>query len=83
MTAEEVLDTVAGMEAEDWLKIQAGIAKLLAARLSPDDAAEIAEALAEAEAEFARGEGIGSAEMRRHFGVTFGNRALPKPKSCS
>lgn len=69
MTAEEVIKTVAEMPSEEWLKIQAGIADLFVARLSQTETAEIAEALAEAEAEFERGEGLDGAEMRRHFGL--------------
>jgi hypothetical protein len=69
MTAKEVLENVATMPSEEWLKIQSGIAEMLAARLSADETSEIHEALAESEAEFARGEGIGSDEIRRHFGL--------------
>ena len=69
MTPEQVLETVAAMPAEDWMKIQSGIAEMLAARFSTAETAEIHEALSEAEAEFARGESIGEAEMRRHFGL--------------
>jgi hypothetical protein len=69
MTAKEVLENLADMPSEEWLKIQAGIAEMLAARLSGEEAGEIEEALAEAEGEFARGEGIGSQEMRRRLGL--------------
>jgi hypothetical protein len=69
MTAREVLENVATMPSEEWLKIQSGIAEMLAARFSADEVSEIQEALAEADAEFARGEGISSKEMRRHFGL--------------
>jgi hypothetical protein len=69
MTPEQVLETVAGMPAEDWMKIQSGIADLLAARFSTAEMSDIREALSEADAEFARGEGISEAEMRRHFGL--------------
>lgn len=69
MTAEEVLETVAAMPSEEWGKIQRGIAELIAARLSAQEVGEIGEALAEAEAEFARGEGLSGEEMRRHFGL--------------
>ena len=69
MTAKEVLETVASMPSEDCLEIQTGIAELLAARFSGDETAGIREALTEAEAEFARGEGLSSDEMRRHFGL--------------
>ncbi len=69
MTAKEVLETVATMPSEEWLKIQSGIAEMLSARFSADETFGIREALAEAEAEFARGEGIGSGKMRRRFGL--------------
>ncbi|MBA3963347.1 MAG: hypothetical protein H0X40_15800 [Chthoniobacterales bacterium] len=67
MTAKEVLDSVATMPAADWMKIQLGIAEMLAARFSADEVAEVREALAEAEAELDRGEGLRGDEMRRHF----------------
>ena len=69
MTTQELLEAVAAMPSEEWMKIQSGIAKMLAARFSEQDVAEIHQALAEAEAEFARGEGIESEEMRRRFGL--------------
>jgi len=69
MTAKEVLENVASMPSEEWMKIQAGIAEMLVARFSAEEASEIGTALAEAEGEFARGEGIGSEEMRRRFGL--------------
>ena len=67
MTTQEVLETVAAMPSEEWMKIQSGIAEMVAARFSAEETSEIREALAEAEAEFERGEGIGSEEMRRRF----------------
>ncbi len=57
------------MPVSEWLKIQTGIAELLASRLSAEETAEIRAALAESEAEFTRGEAISSDEMRRHFGL--------------
>jgi len=69
MTAKEVLENVAAMPSEEWPKIQSGIAEMLAARFSADETTEIQRALAEAEGEFARGEGVGSEEMRRRFGL--------------
>lgn len=69
MTAQEVLESVATMPCEDWMKIQSGIAEMLSARFSDGEKSEIGEALAEAEAELARGEGLSSADMRRHFGL--------------
>jgi hypothetical protein len=68
MNAQEVLATVAAMPSEDWMKIQAGIAELLAARFSSGETDEIRAALAEAE--FARGEGHSDIELRRHFGLS-------------
>jgi hypothetical protein len=69
MTAKEVLETVAAMPTADWMKIQSGIAELLAARFSAGEVAEVREALAEAEAELERGEGFSGDEVRRHFGL--------------
>lgn len=69
MTAQEVIKTVAAMPSEEWLKIQSGIAGLLAARFSEGETEEIGKALAEAEAEFDRGEALSGEEMRRHFGL--------------
>ena len=69
MTAKEALENVATMPSDEWLKIQSGIAEMLAARFSEEETSEIREALAEADGEFARGEGIGIDEMRRHFGL--------------
>ena len=69
MTTKEVLETVATMPPEEWMKIQSGIAEMLAARFTVEETSEIHEALAEAEAEFARGEAIGAEEMRRRFGL--------------
>ena len=69
MTTKQVLETVASMPREEWMKIQAGIAAMIAAKFSDEEVSDIQQALAEAEAEFARGEGIVSDEMRRHFGL--------------
>jgi len=69
MTVKEVLETLASMPSEDCLEIQKGINALLAARYPDGETAEIRDALAEAEAEFARGEGVSAADMRRHFGL--------------
>jgi hypothetical protein len=69
MTAKEVLENVAAMPSEEWVKIQTGIAEMIAARFSPDESSEILEALAEADEEFARGEGIGFADLRGQFGL--------------
>lgn len=69
MTTKEVLETVAAMPAADWMEIQSGIAEMLAARFSASEVAEVSEALAEAEAELDRGEGLTADEVRRHFGL--------------
>ena len=69
MTTKQVLEIVAAMPTEEWMKIQSGIAEMVAARFSAEETSEIREALADAETEFARGEGIGSKEMRRRFGL--------------
>ena len=69
MTPDEVLETVASMPSKDWLKIQAGIAEMFTARFSADEVSEIRSALAEADAEFARGEALTGAEVRRQLGV--------------
>ncbi len=69
MTAEEILESVAAMPSEDWLKIQSGIAEMLAAHFSGDESSEIAWALTESEAQFARGEAISSEEMRSRLGL--------------
>lgn len=69
MTPKEVLENVAAMPAADWMEIQAGIAEMLAARFSAGEIAEVRDALAEAETELDRGEGLSGDEMRRHFGL--------------
>jgi hypothetical protein len=56
MTAKEVIENVATMPSEEWMKIQSGIAEMLLARFSEVETSEIGKALAEAEREFARGE---------------------------
>jgi len=69
MTAQEVIKTVATMPQEDWMKIQCGIAELITAKFSSEEVSEIREALAEAEAEFERGEGLSSKEIRKQLGL--------------
>jgi hypothetical protein len=69
MTVEQVLENVAVMPSEDWLKIQSGIAEMLFARFSAEEVSEIDQALAESEAEFARGEGVSIDEMRGRLGL--------------
>jgi hypothetical protein len=70
MNAQEVLAAVATMPSEEWMKIQAGIAAMLASRFSGGETDEIRKALAEAEAQFARGEALSDTEVRRHFGLS-------------
>ena len=69
MTADEVIATVAAMPSADWLKIQAGLAEMVASRFSHDDVSEIRTALAEADAEFARGEAMTGAQVRQQLGL--------------
>ena len=69
MTADEVIETVAAMPSADWLKIQAGLAEMIASRFSGDEVSEIRAALAEADAEFAGGEAMSGAEVRRQLGL--------------
>jgi hypothetical protein len=69
MTAQDVIKTVATMPQEDWMKIQCGIAELITAKFSSEEASEIRTALAEAEAEFERGEVLSSEEIRKQLGL--------------
>ena len=69
VTAAEVIETVATMPREDCLKIQEGIAEIFVSRFSPTEVADIRDALAEADAEFARGEGHTGAEVRSKLGL--------------
>ena len=69
MTAQEVIETVAAMPQEDWMKIQCGIAELITAKLSSVEISEIREALSESEAEFERGEGLTSNAIRKQLGL--------------
>lgn len=69
MTADEVLARVAELPREDWVKIQTGIADLIAAEFSAGEIASIRNALAEADAEFARGESFDRDEIRRRLGL--------------
>jgi hypothetical protein len=51
------------------MKIQSGIAEVLAGRFSTEETSGIREALSEAEAKFGRGEGFSEDEMRSDFGL--------------
>jgi len=57
------------MPSADWLKIQTGLAELVASQFSGDEVSEIRAALAEADAEFEQGEAISGAEVRRQLGL--------------
>lgn len=70
MNAQEVLAAVATMPSKEWMKIQAGIAEMLAGRFSAGERDEIREALAAAEAQFARGETLSDTDVRKHFGLS-------------
>jgi len=67
MTAKEVLETVAEMPEEEWMKIQRGLADMICARFSSAESDDTRQALAEAEAEFDRGEGLDADGARRWF----------------
>lgn len=69
MTAQEILDQVAALPREDWVKIQTGIAELLIGQLDQNEISGIRNALQEAEAEYGRGEGMDSKTLRRHLGL--------------
>jgi hypothetical protein len=69
MTAQQVLDVVANMQREDWMKIQCGIADMMAADFSPEEVAEIKTALDESDAEIARGEVLTSEQLRKQLGL--------------
>jgi DNA-binding GntR family transcriptional regulator len=70
MTAQQVLDAVASMPREDWMKIQCGIAEMMAADFSPEEVAEIRAALEESDAEIARGEVLTSDQLRKQLGLS-------------
>ncbi len=69
MNAQEVLAAVAALPSEEWMKVQTGIAEMLAARFSSEETSVIHEALSETEAEFARGDLLREGDVRRHFGL--------------
>lgn len=71
MTAQEVLRAVAKLPYEDWVEIQDGItAMMMMSSFSPEEIAEINQALAESEAQFARGACVTSDELRRQLGLS-------------
>jgi hypothetical protein len=69
MTAKEILKTVSEMPQEEWMKIQRGLADMICARFTSEESEEIRQALAESEAEYARGEGMDAKEARRRLGL--------------
>jgi hypothetical protein len=69
MTVEKVIENVAAMPNQDWLKIQAGLADMIATRCSERDLSEIRSALSEADSEFQNGEGLTSTQMRAKLGI--------------
>jgi len=69
MTADQVIETVSRMPNADWLKIQAGLAGLIATRFSADEVSEIQAALDEAGAECERGDAMTGAEVRQGLGL--------------
>jgi len=70
MTAEEVLKSVEGMSWEDLATIHNGIVKMMTDSLSPQEIKEIREALAESEADIARGDVMTSEELRKQLGLS-------------
>jgi len=70
ITAQNVLEAVAKMPYEDWVKIQNGIADMMSAEFSPEEMAEIRSALDEAEAELDRGEGLTIEQARNQLGLS-------------
>ena len=47
MTAKDVLQTVAQMPQEEWMKIQRGLAEMICAQFTSGEVAEIRQALSE------------------------------------
>ena len=69
MTAQELLNQVAAMPREDWVKIQTGIAELLVGQLDQNEIFEIRNALQEAESEYGRDEGMDGKTLRQRLGL--------------
>ena len=69
MSAGEILEKIREMPLEDWLRIQSGIAELLASSLSQGEREQIAEALQQADEDFAHARVSISDDLRRHFGL--------------
>ncbi len=69
MSPQQILKEAADLSQEDLLDLQCGIAELMASRFSPEEITEINRALDEASAEFERGEGVSSTEVRKQLGL--------------
>jgi len=69
MSPQQILKEAADLSQEDLLDLQCGIAELMASRFSPEEMTEINRALDEASAEFERGEGVSSTEVRKQLGL--------------
>lgn len=69
MSLQQLLKEAADLSQEDLAQLQCGIAELMASRFSPAEVAEINQVLDGADAEFARGEGLSSAELRKQLGL--------------
>jgi hypothetical protein len=76
MSPQQILKEAADLSQEDLIELQCGIAELMASRFSPEEIAEINRALDEADAEFARGESLSGAEMRRSICLPSPNGAI-------
>ncbi len=70
MTAQEVLEIVAKMTYEDWVRINQGIADMIVAQFSPEEIAEIDAALKESEAEIERGEVFTAEQVKKRLGLS-------------
>ena len=69
MSLQQILKEAADLSQEDLAHLQSGIAELMMSRFSPEEIAEINQALDAADAEFERGEGLSSDEVRKQFGL--------------
>jgi hypothetical protein len=69
VSAGEILDQIKQMPVEDWLQIQSGIGQMLASSYSEAEVKQIAEALREADEDFANDRVASSDALRRHFGL--------------
>ena len=69
MKTKEVLEAIALLPPEEWVKIQSEVAEMIASQWSEEERNETLEALQQSEAEFAAGKGIRIEEVRRQFGL--------------